>query len=119
MPRLLGLGLRLRRLDLIALAFEMCVPPLSLLVMLWAGAFLASLICYGITAQSVALSISLSSGLLLLLTILLPWWKFGRHVLPWNTLLCIPFYLGGKIPLYLKFVTDRQKDWVRTQRDKV
>ncbi len=109
MPRLLGLGLRLRRLDLIALAFEMCVPPLSLLVMLWAGAFLASLIFYGMTAQCVALSISLSTGLLLLLTILLAWRRFGRHALPWKTLLCIPLYLGGKTPLYLKYLDSSAK----------
>lgn len=116
-PRLFLAGLRQRRMDLIALAFEMCVPPLSLLVMLWLGTFAMAVAFFLATKLPGPLLVSALSGILLLIAIMLAWLTFGQKVLSGRTLLCIPLYVAGKLSLYRRFVTNRQKDWVRTRRD--
>ncbi|MCX7396104.1 MAG: glycosyltransferase [Planctomycetales bacterium] len=116
-PRLFLAGLRQRRMDLIALAFEMCVPPLSLLVMLWLGTFAMAVAFFLATKLPGPLLVSALSGILLLIAIMLAWLMFGQKVLSGRTLLCIPLYVAGKLSLYRRFVTNRQKDWVRTRRD--
>jgi hypothetical protein len=57
-----------------------------------------------------------SLGLLSAAT-LLAWYKHGRSVLTLADLLSVPSYVLWKIPLYLRFVFNRQIDWIRTQRD--
>lgn len=45
------------------------------------------------------------------------WRGWGRKVIPFLSMLTIPFYILSKIPLYLRFLTKRQKSWVKTGRD--
>lgn len=117
-PRLTIAALRQRRFDLFALALDLSVPPLSLLVMLWLA---VSAIALGATLW---LQISPLPGLLLalegsllLVAILAAWFKFCRVELPFKTLLSVPLYVLWKIPLYLGFLIKPQTKWVRTERD--
>ena len=116
-PRLLKAAISQRRIALLALALELSVPPLSLLVMLWCSITAVSLLFWYFTSLPLPLFVCLGSGSFLVAAILLAWAKFGRSQLSAKTLLSIPFYLIWKIPLYLGFLTNRQKAWVRTQRD--
>lgn len=116
-PRLFLAGLRQRRIDLIALALEMCVPPLSLLVMIWLATFTLATGFFLATGQPKPLVVCGVTGVLLFIAIGLAWLRFGQQVLSGRTLLSIPLYVVGKVSLYLRFVTNRQKDWVRTRRD--
>ena len=50
-PHLLNASVRQKRFDLLALALELCVPPLSLLVMMWAAATAGSLLAEGLGAS--------------------------------------------------------------------
>lgn len=116
-PRLLQESLRQKRLDLMAIALDLMVPPLSLLVMLWLLTLVVTT-----TAATLGLShhpaqILLGAGIALTGAILSSWAKFGRKTIPARSLLTIPLYLLWKLPLYLKFLTQRQTTWVRTQRD--
>jgi cellulose synthase/poly-beta-1,6-N-acetylglucosamine synthase-like glycosyltransferase len=116
-PPLLGRAIASGRLDLLALALEISVPPLSLLVGLWLAiaAFTSTLGAMGGPLWPAA--ISLLSGLLLTLAVAIAWWKFGRPFLPPQQILAIPRYLLGKIPLYLGFFKKPETQWVRTERD--
>jgi hypothetical protein len=44
------------------------------------------------------------------------WWVAGRSLLSAKDLLRAPAYALWKLPVYLRFVTRRQTDWVRTDR---
>lgn len=45
------------------------------------------------------------------------WSRFGRDFCSLADLLKVPIYVLAKIPLYLKFILNRQRVWVRTDRD--
>ena len=118
-PVLLKASIQQKRFDLLMMALDLAVPPLSLLVILWfvlvISAFLA-----GILGASWIPSIVLTiSGFFLLTSILVAWARFGRSDLPLIELLGIPLYLLWKIPLYLKFLMRPQRSWIRTERDAV
>jgi len=49
--------------------------------------------------------------------LLMAWVKYGRDVISLRELFAVPFYAAAKIPLYLQFITQRQKGWIRTGRD--
>lgn len=115
-PRLLKAAIVQRRFDLLALALELGVPPLSLLVMLW-GAITSVAVLTGLLGLAwTPTIILLVVGLLMISAILISWAKFGRDSIPASTLVKIPLYLLWKIPLYLAFVIKPQKKWVRTER---
>jgi cellulose synthase/poly-beta-1,6-N-acetylglucosamine synthase-like glycosyltransferase len=103
----------------LALAMELSVPPLSLLVMAWIGV-MAVTVAWGLLAAVwLPMALSAIAGVLLLTAILAAWAKFGRNDLALGQLISIPFYVLWKIPLYFKFLVKPQNTWVRTERDPV
>ncbi len=116
-PQMLTAALTQKRLDLFALALELCVPPLSFLVMIWVGGAIAALLATTLGGSGLPAIIFGIQGLLIFLSILVAWAKFGRESLPALTLLAVPLYLLWKIPLYLAFLFKPQTKWVRTERD--
>jgi len=116
-PRLLKESIVQRRFDLLALALEMVVPPLSLLVLIWSGAFVASGLIALAGPSRLPMYMVAFEGLLIAIAIMAAWAKFGRHYISGATLLMAPLYVAWKIPLYIAFVVQRQTDWVRTKRD--
>jgi cellulose synthase/poly-beta-1,6-N-acetylglucosamine synthase-like glycosyltransferase len=116
-PRLLKEAIGQKRFDLLALALDLCVPPLSLLVMLWAACAVAAILAGVWGASPVPACLLAGSGMLILLSIVTAWAFFGRAALPVQALAAVPLYLLWKIPLYLAFLVRRQTEWVRTERD--
>ncbi len=116
-PRLLKAWISQKRFSLLAIALDLCVPPLSLLVMLWSAALIAA----GITSLALGLHLPMLllalEGLLLFTAVTVAWAKFARHRLPLVTLLSVPLYVLWKIPLYFAFLRKPQTKWVRTERD--
>jgi cytochrome c oxidase assembly factor CtaG len=96
----------------------MCVPPLALLALL-AGLFAMSvgIVCWQ-TGQVLPWVLGTIPLALLILAVLCAWAKFGRHILSLRHLTYAPIYALAKIPLYLKFLVQRQVEWVRSQRDR-
>ena len=116
-PRLLGRAIAQADVKLLALGLDLAVPPLTLLVMLWLGAWLGA-IALGWVGGSWAIALFLSlQGLILLSAVLVAWARFGRRMIPLQRLLSIPLYVLWKIPMYLAFIIKPQKQWVRTERD--
>lgn len=116
-PPLLGQGLRQRRIGLIALALDLCVPPLSLLVMLWiAGTGLVTAITLLLQLPWLAATILYSAGVSLFTAIVIAWLGFAREDISLKQLLSIPLYVLWKIPLYFKFLKGPEAEWIRTDR---
>ena len=93
------------------------MPAIRNNILLVLAAFAASLLAvfFGISRlPAVFLGIE---GLLILISIVGAWAKFGREAISGTTLLSVPFYILWKIPLYFGFLVKRQTKWVRTERD--
>ncbi|GAB4384611.1 MAG: glycosyltransferase family 2 protein [Elainellaceae cyanobacterium] len=118
-PKLISSAIRKRRFDLLALALDLSIPPLSLLVMLWIAAAGLAVLAGLLGLSWFPATVLGAEGLFLMLAILLAWLGLGRSELPLQTLLAVPLYLLWKIPLYLAFVIRPQQEWVRTERDTV
>ena len=116
-PQLLTASVQQRRLDLMAMALDLCIPPLSLLVLMWLVGTAISLILGGLGLSWLSAKILGVGGIWLLLSILLAWAKFGTKDLSIGTLLTIPMYVLWKIPIYLAVLVRPQTEWIRTERD--
>jgi hypothetical protein len=116
-PRLLAALLKRPSLRLLAILLELSVPPLTLLVVAttistialaglsyWLGSWVPILSYAGAAALAAA-------GLFVV------WLRHGRGILPPRMALQIPRYALVKAPMYLRFVTHRQRAWVRTERE--
>jgi hypothetical protein len=105
--------------NLLAIALDLAVPPLSLLGMLVLGIFGFSLL-YAISGySSAALVISTASLLAFTIATLLAWLKCGRDVVPPSALLLIPSYAFRKLKLYRQFIFGKiDSQWIRTDRTK-
>jgi cellulose synthase/poly-beta-1,6-N-acetylglucosamine synthase-like glycosyltransferase len=118
-PRLLKGAIAQQRLDLLGLALDLCVPPLSLLVLLWGGVFLFALVSAFLGMAALPVQVLALEGALLLIAIGLAWGQFARDLIPLTMLLTIPLYIVSKVPLYFRFLTQPQQKWIRTERDSV
>lgn len=116
-PRLLKAFLQTFNIHLLALALDLLIPPLSLLVIAWFVLTLLALL--GIWAGASLLPGVLlgTNGVLIVTAILMAWAKYCRKTLPVQVLLSVPLYIIWKFPLYFAFLFNRQKAWVRTERD--
>jgi cellulose synthase/poly-beta-1,6-N-acetylglucosamine synthase-like glycosyltransferase len=116
-PKLLFWGLRKRSLNLLSLAFDLMVPPFSLLILCWMTGTLGAAGCWHLGASSIPLLALLSAGVLTFTLILCCWWKFCRKQVPFSILLCLPIYILRKVPIYTSFLFGRSvKQWIRTER---
>jgi cellulose synthase/poly-beta-1,6-N-acetylglucosamine synthase-like glycosyltransferase len=116
-PRLLQAAVQQRRWDLGVFALDLSIPPLSLLVLLWlALAGVATLAAAFGAFPLPAMVAGLGTGLIFT-SVFIAWAKFASDVIPAQALLAIPLYILWKIPLYFKFFTKPQTQWVRTERD--
>ncbi|ELR96855.1 glycosyltransferase family 2 protein [Gloeocapsa sp. PCC 73106] len=116
-PSLLTGAIAQRSPDLLALALDLSVPPLSVLVMFWSLTLFIALIggfALGVWLPALVLSVA---GLLLLVAIITAWANFGKAETPLKTLLMIPVYMLSKLTIYLSFLSKRESQWVKTERD--
>lgn len=116
-PKLLGQSLRQGRIDLLVLALELAVLPISLQVMV---ALAIAALSLGIALAGFSwlpACLALGAVLALIFGVTLAWIGYGRSDLSLTDLLTIPLYVLNKIPLYFKFLVKPEKTWVRTERD--
>ena len=109
-------GLKRMRWPEIWMGLHLMVPPLTLLLMANALAWVAT----GLLALAgVAAPFHLSSALLaaMLASVLVAWMLAGREMLEPKMLARLPFYLFWKLALYARLAKSKEKqDWVRTER---
>lgn len=116
-PRLLANGLRTGRPALILVALDLMVPPLALLAILSAFILACLFFVALVTHHWEPFFVLLGSGLFAGLGIAVAWFFFARDLIPAHVLLSIPSYVIAKLNIYKRFVTHREKEWVRTERD--
>jgi cellulose synthase/poly-beta-1,6-N-acetylglucosamine synthase-like glycosyltransferase len=116
-PKLLSIAVARRDWNLLAIALDLAVPPLSLLGMMVIGIFGCSLL-YGLFGHSFnALAISTASLLAFIAATLLAWLECGRDVIPASALPQIPAYAFRKLGLYRQFLFGKlDSQWTRTDR---
>jgi len=115
-PRLLGAAIRQRRWKLAAAALDLAVPPLSLLAMSWLAGCAATVLAgvlAGLWLPALVLAIG---GLTTGLSVGTAWMLYADPPVSWRAIAAVPWYVLGKIPLYLSFMSGRQRVWVRTPR---
>jgi len=116
-PRVLSSAFASRDLRLMAMALDLAVPPIFLLVLLLS-------VVFAITAAGAALGLSpvpfYISGLAiaaLALSIVIAWARYGRDALPPRSLLSIVPYVYSKLVQYVRILAgNRATTWVRTDR---
>jgi cellulose synthase/poly-beta-1,6-N-acetylglucosamine synthase-like glycosyltransferase len=116
-PRLLVLAARHRRWNLLCLACDLAIPPLSLLVATYLALLLLASTAPLLTAQPAPALLLWATAPLFLLAIAAGWFVHCRRIIPLGTLLLAPLYILQKLPLYGSFLWKRQQTWVRTERD--
>jgi cellulose synthase/poly-beta-1,6-N-acetylglucosamine synthase-like glycosyltransferase len=110
-------GIRRRNLNLVAMSLDMSVPPLALLFLASVTVFLLCALLYGVHNLVLPLWMASAALVLLSLSTLLAWTRYGRHIVGIRELAFAPVYALMKIPLYLAFIVRRQVEWVRSARD--
>lgn len=118
-PQLVWQSLKQARFDLLALALDLAIPPLTLLVMLWALTLGVTAIAGVVGWGWLPVGMTAVGGSLLVGAIAAAWFRFARHDIPLSSLVSFAGYLLWKVPLYFKFLVKPQSDWVRTERTKV
>jgi cellulose synthase/poly-beta-1,6-N-acetylglucosamine synthase-like glycosyltransferase len=116
-PSLLIESVTTMNINLMALALDLIVPPLALLMFLVLGIWLSALIWYAVSGAQLPLALATLAGALLALSVLLSWIRFGQRIVTLGGLMLGVAYAVWKIPLYAKFLIARQLDWVRSKRD--
>lgn len=117
LPKLLVRFLRDGNMSLFAVMLDLCVPPLALLALAVAGDLVITslfAIAFGPVSPVIVAG---ANCIVLTIAVLLAWWRHGQDILPLRWLAFAPVYALRKIPLYVQFFFDRQRDWVRGDRD--
>lgn len=116
-PALIVAAFRQRSVGLAALALDLCVPPLSLFLMMVLTILAVMFFWSAVTAWWPPLILGVVLFALPTLAVVLAWWRIGRGAIDFAAVAMVFFYAFRKIPLYLKFLFNRQAEWVRSKRD--
>jgi cellulose synthase/poly-beta-1,6-N-acetylglucosamine synthase-like glycosyltransferase len=117
-PRLLGHALRQRRWALAALALDLSVPPLAMLMLMLLAGELAALWFWALGGSSVPLGVLTAALAACGGSVLWAWAKLCRQEVPLSTMLLVPAYALSKLPIYVAFFFHRQQVWLRTPRER-
>lgn len=116
-PKMIADGMTGRGAGLLPLALDICVPPLALMALIilvlvgMAGTFAV------ITAELLPLLLALLALLVFSVAIGISWLGFGTRIISLKGLILAVSYAIRKLPLYFRFLVQRQVKWVRSKRD--
>jgi cellulose synthase/poly-beta-1,6-N-acetylglucosamine synthase-like glycosyltransferase len=115
---LLGRGIKSLDFEMVAMALDLCVPPVALLFLL-SGVFgLVSFIFYVSGNNAAPWILGIVQFLLLSLFVLIAWLKHGTKIISLTALLTFaPVYALSKIKMYISFFGNRQTEWVKSRKD--
>ncbi len=115
-PRLLVQAVLQRRADLLVVAADLLVLPLSLHAMLSAAMLVVAGFVALLTGDWTALIMLILTAGILVSSILAAWFFYGRQLLTVHQILQIPVYLLNKIPIYLRLLYRPEREWKRSAR---
>jgi cellulose synthase/poly-beta-1,6-N-acetylglucosamine synthase-like glycosyltransferase len=116
-PRLFKAAVWRRSWPLLAMGLDLCVPPLSLLVILGTIAINAAVLWGAVTGIWGPATLIAGAGLLVFLAVIASWLSYGRAIISLSALLTAPIYVLSKIPLHLTFLFSRQNEWAARTRE--
>ncbi|MBU4271137.1 MAG: glycosyltransferase [Planctomycetes bacterium] len=116
-PRLLWAALRRRSWPLMAMAVDLSIPPLTLLVAIWSALAVLSCLAWRLGASGLPAVLLAGGGVALAVSLGAAWTVFCRRQVPPRALAAVPLYMLCKLPIYARFLFHRQNSWVRTERD--
>jgi cellulose synthase/poly-beta-1,6-N-acetylglucosamine synthase-like glycosyltransferase len=115
-PKALLRAVRTCNWPLAALAIDLMILPLALLILVLGLTLIVAAWLRMHGGMSLPLSLSLNLICVIVASVMLCWWKFGRDNVTLFDL-CRAFgYVLWKTPLYLHFFVKRQIVWVRSDR---
>lgn len=118
-PRLIAVGILRADPDLLALAFDLAVPPLALLALLATGIWLVTGCAAVLGISSAAVFVSSVSLFAFVAAIFISWLKYGRDILPPRSFPLVILYVIGKFSVYRRILFRKfSSDWIRTDRTK-
>ena len=118
-PRLVLQATTRRNFNLLILALDAAVPPLTLLCTLTIGMVLVAGLAAILGTSSAALFVSGTTLAGFILSIVFSWMKFGRDIVRPGEIFSIIFYVFRKIPLYgTMMLRNSERHWIRTDRRK-
>lgn len=116
-PGALARSWREKNLGLAALAIDMAVPPLSLLVLVTALCIVVAGAMYALDVPLVAIAVPSLSAILVVFATALAWSVIGRDILPLRELLRLPIYTIQKLRFYHGIASGKaSSSWIRTDR---
>jgi cellulose synthase/poly-beta-1,6-N-acetylglucosamine synthase-like glycosyltransferase len=116
-PRALWRALACRRPALAAMALDVCVPPLTLFVLLLLVQAATDAVVFAVGGARTPLGLALVALAMVILATGLAWLGFGRRIVSLGDLLSAPLYVLAKMPLYARFFRRGKSEWVRARRD--
>jgi len=117
-PRLVMHALRRRDVRLLMLALDLAIPPLSLLIVVAASGAITASVALFFSANILLCLAFIAVAIFLLAVLIVAWQKVGRAIIGLHDLHHALYYLLSKIPLYWHFLVKRQKEWIRSDRDR-
>ncbi|WKA30644.1 glycosyltransferase family 2 protein [Bradyrhizobium roseum] len=116
-PRLLATGLMRRDVNVVVLALDLLVPPLSLLALLIVATLALTSLVALLGGPWLPSLIAGGNLVGFILCILLAWSRFGRQVFPAREVLSAGSFALRKIGLYRRMLTGgAASQWIRTDR---
>jgi cellulose synthase/poly-beta-1,6-N-acetylglucosamine synthase-like glycosyltransferase len=119
-PRLIKESILQRRFELLILALDISIPPLSLLIVVGSIVTAVTLFMLFLGGSSLPLMILSLEATLMVIAVGSAWVKFGKKTLPLLSLLAIPVYLIWKLPIYISWLlnpVNNRSNWRITERD--
>ncbi len=98
-------------------ALDLIIPPLSLVVFFMLVGLCLTGIAYLFGIGKIAFMFMLGIFFLFVLSLLSAWWRFGKDIVPARILIGVPGYVLSKASIYRAFIRNREKEWIRTERD--
>lgn len=116
-PKMINSAIKTKSFKLFALALDIAVPPLALLVLISFSYFCFLVFC-GLLfdIEQLLICYTLLIGLFFT-SIFLVWIKYGREYLSLRDFLSLPYYVISKIGLYVDYFRKKQLEWIKTKRD--
>lgn len=112
-PALLGRSLR-GDWRLAIVAFDLMIPPTVILLVGASLSLAAGAVMLGATIPVLLLTLAL---VLLGAGLARAWHSEARDILPLGSVARIPAYILWKLPIIAQFLTRRERDWIRTERE--
>jgi cellulose synthase/poly-beta-1,6-N-acetylglucosamine synthase-like glycosyltransferase len=116
-PRMLWRALIRSQRGLAAMALDICVPPLTILVLLLIAQVIVDALNWIGGGAGIPLGLAATALAMVMIAVLGAWSRFGRSVVTLGELVGAPLYVIAKLPMYARFFRRGKREWVRARRD--